>query len=255
MEVKDVRSTKLIAESKLLTNPPIKPKSESRNVSQDAAATNEVRSSGKNQLRLKLNEVINVTNVAKDATSQIDNMVRSISGIIKQASKEDLPEPRRAALEKEANQLVSEIKKAAETKTMSGIRPLAGDKIRLEIEEKIGRTLDVILPDDAKNAFGISDISFSTRDSIISTIASVEMAEQNIMKLKNAVEEASRNLLTTADTLDVALQNSEASESSIRDLEQALTVTGEMRSLITDDPKKALDSVSKLSLNSVGLLE
>lgn len=256
MEVKDVRSTKLVVENKpaRTTNQSANSKP-ATNETADVVISDQTRASGKTQVRQQLNDVINVANVAKDVSGQIDRIVQSISGIIKQARQEGLPDQRRAALEKEANQLVEEIKKAAETPASNGLRPLAGDKIRLEVEEKIGKTLDVILPDDAKNAFGITEINFSTKDSIISTIASVEQAEQNILRLKSAVEEASKNVSETAAAVDVALQNSEASETSIRDLDQALKLAAQTREIISEDPKKALKSLGAFSTKSFQLLE
>ena len=83
---------------------------------------------------------------------------------------------------------MDEIKRAAGAQATNGVRPLAGDQIRLEVEAKIGKTLDVILPDDAKSAFGLNSLSFSTKESIISTITSVEKAQQQIEKLKDRFE-------------------------------------------------------------------
>lgn len=255
MEVKDVRSSKLIVENKLSQPQPAKSEKNNERTGDSGVVASQVKNNSKTQVRKQLNDVINVTNVAKVTTSQIDKMVQSISGIIKQVSKEEIPQQRRIALEKEANQLVEEIRKAAETKASNGLKPLAGDKIRLEVEEKIGKTLDVILPDDAKNAFGIASINFSTKDSIIATIASVQSAQESILKLKDAVESANKNISSAAATIDVALQNNEASEVSIRDLDQALKKATETRSVISANPDKAIQSLGNLSANSLGLLE
>lgn len=255
MEVKDVRSTNLVNDSKANQAAVSRSSQSSETTKTDDAVETQVRSTSKNQVRVKLNDVINASNVAKEATTQITKIVQSISGIIKQASQEDLPEKRKATLEAEANELVDEIRRTADTQASNGVKPLAGDKIRLEVEEKIGRTLDVILPDDAKNAFGLTEIDFSTRESIISTIANVKQAEASILRLRNAVDEASKNIESTAGTLDVALQNSEAADNTIRDLDEALKVAGKARGIITENPDKALKSFGGLGTKALGLLE
>lgn len=205
-------------------------------------------------LRSKLNEVINVKNVANDATNQISRLVKSIDGIVEQVKTSELPEQRKNILELEANQLVDEIKKTANAPASNGIRPLTGEKIRLEVEERIGKTLEIILPDDAKNAFGIGNISFSTKDSIISTIASVEEALQSINKLREAVEISGKDIENTATSIDVALQNSESAATSIRDLDEALKVASETRTGIGNDPSTALNSVGELDSKALNLL-
>ncbi len=259
MEVKDVRNTKLVNGAKALQAATVQSTQQAnqQEVSKkdlDAVQT-QINTKNKSLVRIQLNDVINISNVAKDATTQISKIVQSISGIIKQASKEDLPEQRRTTLEKEANELIGEIRKTADSQATNGVKPLAGDKIRLEVEEKLGKTLDVILPDDAKNAFGLTEIDFSTKDSIIATIANVKKAEESINNLRTAVEQASKSIEDTAGTIDVAMQNSEASENSIRDLDLALKVAGLAKNVISQDPEKAIRSLGKLGSNSLDLLD
>jgi flagellin-like hook-associated protein FlgL len=213
------------------------------------------RSGNKTELRTKVNEVINATNLASEATDHITELVKSISGIVSQAKSEDITPQRRQILEQEANQLVEEIKNTAQVSTSDGTKPLSGDKIRLEVEERIGKTLDIVLPDDAKNAFGLGALKFSTKDAIINTVTSINNALESINKLREAVQATSKNVESAATELDIALQNSEASEASIRDLDKALKVATETRTVIISDPQKALVSLNKLDEKSLGLLK
>ncbi|MCO6430562.1 MAG: hypothetical protein J5J00_06845 [Deltaproteobacteria bacterium] len=213
------------------------------------------RSTAKSEIRARINEVINVTNVAADATTQISNLVKSIDGIVEQAKEDNITPQRRAVLEKEANELVDEIKKAAQSSASNGIRPLTGEKIRLEVEERIGRTLEIMLPDEAKDAFGLGNFTFSTKETIISTIANVKEAERSILKLREAVQEASRSVSETASSVEVALQNLEASEATIRDVDAAIKLAGETKIGIGQDPESALESVGQLDSSALGLLD
>ncbi len=223
----------------------------------DKVSVNEPkRSTSQNSaVRRKLNDAISLVNVAEESTSKISEFVESISGIAEQAASEQTNPDRRKVLEREGNELVDAIKRTAQTKTDSGVKPLAGDEIRIEIEEKLGKVLDAVLPDDAKQAFGIAQIDFSTKDSIISTITQVRQAEEQLKRLREAVGHVSKNVREVTDEIDVALQNAEASEVSVRDVEEALKLAHTTGRSIGEDPERAINSVGKFTENAAGLLK
>lgn len=210
-------------------------------------------SSDRQSSRSKANDVISAINVADEAAKEIDSLVKSISGIAQQAS-EDIPEPRREILESEARELVSEIRKASE-RTSGGLRPLAGDEIILEVEQELGRTLEVILPDTASEGLGLGEISFTPKDGIINVVKSVAVARERLDELKEAISSAKSNIQSTIDELDVATQNVEASTASVRDVDQALTLASSTRLGISLNPTDALDSFGNLTQSALNLLE
>ncbi len=206
-------------------------------------------------LRAKTNDAISVVNLANEATSEIEKLVESIGGIVEQASHPDISDSRRKVLESEANQLVDEIRKKANTKSESGVRPLAGDKFSLEAEEKFAKTLEIILPDTAKDAFGIGSIDFSPKDAIIQTRNVIARARQQIEQLKSSVKNTQGQVKQVVNALEVALQNSEAAETSIRDVDEALRVAGDTKIGIARNPGGALSSVGNLQKKALDLLE
>jgi flagellin-like hook-associated protein FlgL len=217
--------------------------------------TSRDHSVAQNDLRAQLNDLINVVNIAAQATTDIEGIVKSISGIVEQATNPELPDHRRATLEREGNALVDELKKAVNTTTPSGLKPLAGDKVRLEVEEKLGKTLEFILPDHSKDSFGISKISFSAKDSIIQTQTSIQTAREQIEKLRKAVDETKDVIQEKVTEVEVAFQNKEASESSIRDLDEALRVATETQKGIGTNPDSAIRSFGGLGKGALGLLD
>ena len=207
------------------------------------------------ELRKKLNEAIEHVNVAEEATSKLSDLVRSIGGIVEQASSQGTSSERRDVLQREGNDLLSEIRRTALTESIKGVRPLAGDEIRVEIEEKLGRVLDAVLPDDAKNAFGIAPIDFSTKETIINTVTQVKEAELQLAKLRDAVNKASMSVQDVAVEVDVAIQNTEASQASVRDVDQALKLAQTARRDIGDNPEAAVDVAGDLGERALGLLK
>jgi len=213
-------------------------------VTLDVARRN--KSNEATELRSRANVVINAINVASEATTEIDKLVKSIDGIVSQASNETISDQRRSILEGEANELVGEIRRRAQSSS-HGVRPLAGEEIRFEIEEKLGRSLEVILPSGADEAFGIGNISFNPVDSIINVRTAVAVARNRIEELRSAIDEAKVSVENTVVALDVAAQNSEASQASIRDVDEALKVAATTKIGIAANPEGALQSVGDLT--------
>ena len=208
----------------------------------------------KSDLRGRLNAAISLQNVTGQATSKIADLVKSIEGIVEQASANPSAKDKLAKLESEGNGLLDEIKRIARDTNVEGLRPLAGDEIRIEVEAKIGKILRTILPDGAKEAFGVSGLNFSTADSIIGTRAAVAKAQQRLDELQQAVEKTSATIQELTQTLDVAFQNSESADTSIRDLDEALKIAGQTRSVIAQEPTQALGSVGKINQKVLDLL-
>lgn len=205
-------------------------------------------------LRNRANEIINVVNIVSTATDEIETLIDSVGGIIEQAKTPNLSGNKLSILQNEANQLIEEIKAKAYSTESHGVRPLLGDTVRFEVEQKYGDALEIILPDTAKDAFGLGHINISMKDSIISTLTRVEQAKKQFEALRSSVDTVTTSVRKSVDTLEVALQNSEASKATIRSVDQALTLATSTHSQIGNNPKQALESFSKLNLDSATLL-
>lgn len=206
-----------------------------------------------NDVRSRANAVINIINVAEETTHEIGRLVKSIHGIAEQAKSNDFPEQRRPVLEAEANELVEEIKRRAHV-AASGVKPLAGEEIQLEIDEKIGAALSVKLPDVASGGFGFGRIELGAKEKIESVVAVAADAQKQLETLQGAIEEAHGKVQDSLGALDVALQNSEASQASIRDVEEAVRLAGRTGSQIGKYPDDALRSVGRLDRAMLNLL-
>lgn len=206
--------------------------------------------------RAGANRVIDVVNTISETASDLEALTKSLSGILQQASGEELPDRRRAALESEANQLVSKIKEIAQsTKHNKRVANTEEDQVRTEVEQRIGKSLDAILPDEAKNAFGIGTVGLSQKDSIINTLAQIEAAKKRIEQARTSVDQARNQIGNIINSLDVASQNNEASQVSLRDLDQAVKLASQTRREISSDPDEALGSVGDLGRDAKRLLE
>jgi flagellin-like hook-associated protein FlgL len=220
---------------------------------------------GSRDLRGKANQAIDAINVAAEAASEIEKLVKGIDGIVGQAQellKSDSKNPQESQsethrvplLEQEANQLLGEIKKLARSQAPNGVRPLAGDKIRLDIEEKVGKALEVILPNEASDAFGIDSLSLSSIDAIVNARANVEEARDRIQKIRDSITSTHKEVSSIVGQLEVAFQNSESARASIRDVDEALKVVSETSRKISGNPDGALKAI-RIGKGSLTLLE
>ena len=201
----------------------------------------------------ELNRVINVVNVVADATNQISDLVDGIAGIAAQIEKGVTPQYEEA-LATEAKGLVDAIKKTAQVKT-DGSQPLYGDPIRVELEQELGKTLDLIFPDVAKDALGLEKLALSPKDFILNTQAGLAEARKRLEELRQSVRDTVQAVRDTVNSYEVARQNSEASQFDIRDVDQALKLAFDTRNSIGTNPAVAMRSVGQFTGNALDLLK
>ncbi len=192
------------------------------------------------------NSAISATNLALAATEEISSLAKSIEGIALQASDPELSDVRRSVLEKEANELVQAIKERTLIETADGAKPLTGDKISVEVLEKIGKALELILPDDGKENFGLGRISFSPKEAIIDAITNVRRAQARIEQLQEAVKQTAAKIQNVVAGLDQTIGNNAAGSESIKEVDSAVRLSSKTREDILQDPKTAVQSVGKL---------
>jgi len=207
------------------------------------------------QVRKEANQIIAAINVAAQATEEIDKIIKSISGIVTQADNENIPDKRRLALQSEANTLVAEINHRVQGAISGPVNPLLGEPIKLEVTREIGRAIEVNLPQHARDLFGLGPIDLSRREMLGSLHLALRKAQEQLQELKSAVGESRQSVESVLNEVDVALQNAEASQVSVRELDEALQIAKSAKSGIADNPHKALSSYTGFSKRALSLLE
>ncbi|MBX7138195.1 MAG: hypothetical protein K1X83_09440 [Oligoflexia bacterium] len=220
----------------------------------DLTGDKRLASAEQDKSREKTNNLISKVNLLSETTSNIDRLVRSIDGIVKQADSGALPERRVTALEREANDLVGKIKEIATDSSTHHTSSPREDEIRQEVERQLGKSLDAILPDDARQAFGLDKIHLSTKEQIISTVASVRAARERVEQLRADVTETRKTVESIVSTYEVAQENSAASLATIRDVDEAVRLASETHGEIAENPTDAMDSVGRIDKKVLDLL-
>ncbi len=206
-----------------------------------------------NETRARTNNIISVINLTNEATEEMGRLTKSIDGIAEQVEQGDVPQERRDILEAEANDLVSELKRKVKISHTDLASISEDSEVRKEIEATVGKALELLSPKDEseENSFGIGDIKFDSKEHIVDIRVTVAEAQQRIEKLQEAVKEVESQVKELADTCDVAIQNSESSKTSIRELSDALKIANETGSMIAKSPAQAFKSAGPLDPSAV----
>jgi len=199
------------------------------------------------EMRKNLNEAISSLNVASEATSSIADYLSSIDGFIEQAQSNEASPQRRQALESEANQMVDEIKRTAREVSATASAPIPDDQVRKQVEDTIGKTLDILLPEERGKSDGLQSITFSRKETIIQTITNVARARARIDDMRKAMQESSETLKGAVLSYEIAQQNTEASKASVRDVDAAAKLAGDAKTGIFNNPIAALDAFGEIS--------
>ncbi len=179
----------------------------------------------------KLNEAIEATNLVTEAFTNIGRMLSTIEGTLGFSAKSGASGDSGAVARR-------------------GSTPGAGDSIRVELEETLGKTLEIILPSGGGAASGFQAANVSPKDLILDTVAKVEAARKGIEELRSKLAVGIGTLQRSASTRDT----NAVSSARLRDEEQVWTVAREARNEITGQPERALGVVGDLQRNAPALL-
>ena len=206
----------------------------------------------------RINQVINVVNYVNEATQSISELVNSIDGIVEQVvNRQDMTPQRREVLENEANQLAVEIQSTVKdlSASVKSFVPDEGDRVRSEIEERLGRALDIIFPPET-SSLNVGAVKLSEREAIINTLANIARTRERVEALREAARESSEKVSEVLTAVDaVAAANLSAASASVRDVDMASRLAEEASLRIGKDPTSALQVVSHIPKAALQLLE
>jgi hypothetical protein len=197
----------------------------------------------------KLNEAIEATNLATEAVTKIGQMLTGSQGTSAQsADSADLTQ------EDTTDSVGTEVFKGAGADAPPVGAADLGDSIRVELEEMLGKTLEIILPSSDGAASGFQAVNFSAKDLILDTVAKVEAARKGIEALRTKLALGVGTLQGSADAVSASGANSSGT-GRLRDVEQVWTAARETRDGITGQPELALGVVGDIKRNAPALLQ
>jgi hypothetical protein len=183
----------------------------------------------------KINDIIEATNLATEAVAKLGKMFSGIE----------------QTLNVSANSADFEVV----GKESSPRGPAAaGDSIRVELEETLGKTLEVILPSNVGAASGFDTVHLSPKDLILDTVAKVEAARKGIEELRSKLAFGIGTIQAALSALGSGSTSDTGKSARIRDMEQVWATARETHDEIRARPELALGVIGDIQRNAPALL-
>lgn len=179
------------------------------------------------QARRNANDGISLVQTAEGSLQEISNITTRLRELGIQAASDTLGDRERGYINQEVDQLKNEIDRIAgtaawnTTKLLDGTTPIFDFQVGLNATEN-----DVISFDGSKNvatldAVGLTDLSFTTKESARAGLVSLEDAQNKVSSMRSNMGALQNRLTSTVETLAVTEENLAAANSRIRDTDIA----------------------------------
>lgn len=189
-----------------------------------------------NHDRIALNETIDAVQLALHSVSSMEQIVDGVDGLASVAMENEGSERTLVLVEKEGAGMLNALRDITTASTSAGVRPLAGDPIRLELERTLGPVLEVILPDQKKDPLGIQKLSFASKDMILATVAKIANAREQLRDLRTAVTDGLEQLAIIAQEQRRSYAAKPGSGGLLQVADEALSAAWDVREQVLSHP-------------------
>jgi len=170
---------------------------------------------------------ISLVQVADGALGTAGDMLQRVRDLAVQASNGTLTDAQRLNLDKEVQNVLSEIGKVGTDTEFNGIKILAGSvstagtAVTLQVGAKGSQTIAFTIGTVSATDLGISGLAVSTQASASAAIASIDAAISSLATSRANMGAIQNRLEQTINRLGVTAENLQAAESRIRDADMA----------------------------------
>lgn len=215
------------------------------------------------QAQRNANDGISMVQTAEGGLTELSNIVIRLRELGIQAASDTVGDVERGFLDKEVQQLKSEIQRISMTTTWGTTKLLDGQTPTFEYQVGLYNSPeeDRIIFDSSSNnaqldALGLSDLSFETRDGAREALNLLDDAQAQVNGFRANLGALQNRLMSTADNLGVYEENMSAAVSRIRDTDVAMASSEMTRNNILLQAGTATlaqaNQVNQLALKLIG---
>jgi flagellin len=165
---------------------------------------------------------ISLVQTAEGALSETQNILQRIRELSVQAANGTQSTNNRAAIHNEVQQLLEQLDDIAMDTEFNGIFVLSSAQtVTLQAGPYTGQTLLISVLGAKTNDLGVNSVATSTMALAVSAISVVDFALRSVSTLRSTLGAFQNRLEFTINTLAIQEENSQASESAIRDADIA----------------------------------
>jgi len=182
---------------------------------------------GNNVASRNAEDGISLVQVADATMGTTTDMLQRMRDLAVQASNGTLTDAQRLNLDKEVQNILSEVNKVGTDTEFNGIKILAGSvataasAVTLQVGAKNSQTIAFTIGTVSTSDLGISGLAVSTQASASAAIASIDAAISTLSTARANMGAIQNRLEQTITRLGVTAENLQAAESRIRDADMA----------------------------------
>lgn len=179
------------------------------------------------QARRNANDGISLVQTAEGGLGEVSNVVTRLRELGIQAASDTIGDRERGFIDKEVQQLKTEMNRIANTTAWNSTKLLDGTTPTFDFQVGMNSTEnDVISFNASENAatlefLGMTDMSFSTKEGARNSLAVLDESQTRINGMRANLGALQNRLTTTTDILAVTEENLSAANSRIRDTDVA----------------------------------
>lgn len=194
-----------------------------------AISTNlEAQTKGLRQATRNANDGISLVQTAEGGLNETTNILVRLRELTIQASSDTVGEQERGFLDKEYQQLTTEIDRIAASTTFNGTQLLNGEgKGSMDFQvgafagEQNRITFDSSESDSSSSSIGVGGTGISDKDGALDAISSVDGAIEKVSSMRANLGSIQSRLQSTVKNLEVQTINQDAARSVIQDVDVA----------------------------------
>lgn len=170
---------------------------------------------------------ISLVQVADATLGTTQDMLQRVRDLAVQASNGTLTDAQRLNLDKEVQQVLTEVNKVGTDTEFNGIKVLAGSvataacAVTLQVGANGGQNIAFTIGTVSTSDLGISGVAVSTQASASAAIASIDAAISTLSTARATMGAIQNRLEQTITRLGVTAENLQSAESRIRDADMA----------------------------------
>ncbi|MBF0283708.1 MAG: flagellin FliC [Magnetococcales bacterium] len=189
---------------------------------------------GLNQSARNANDAISLVQVAEGAMEETSNALQRIRELSVQASNDTLTTSDRSSLQKEVDQLLSEIDRIANNTRFNNIDLLTGDFSNKEfhVGAQSGQVINFSIRSARISSLGVSSISITTISLANSVITTIDNALNSISDIRATLGSVQNRFESVISNLQNVVENLASANSRIMDADVAQETANLTRSSI-----------------------
>ncbi len=183
---------------------------------------------GYTQAQRNANDGISMVQVSEGGLGEISNILTRMRELGVQAASDTVGDPERAFIDKEVQQIKSELQRIAKTTKWGDQNLLDGTGQEFAFQVNINNddfndrvAFNAAEQDATASTLGVDGFDFSSREGAREALEGVEAAQRQVSGYRANLGAIQNRMISTSDNLGVSIENMSAANSRIRDTDIA----------------------------------